>query len=74
MCGAGALRVSRWRIAAGDSDGRRTECAGLPSKVDVQARHEELTCTHGPIVRNESDKVNLLNREYVRYRARDFYD
>jgi NAD(P)-dependent dehydrogenase (short-subunit alcohol dehydrogenase family) len=30
----------------------------------VQARHEELTCTHGPIVRNKTDKVNQLYREY----------
>jgi hypothetical protein len=45
-----------WRLR--DSGGRRTECAGLPSEVDVQARHEELTCTHGLIVRNKPYKVN----------------
>jgi hypothetical protein len=35
-----------------DSGGPRTQCAGLASKVDVQARHEGLTGTHAPIVRN----------------------
>jgi hypothetical protein len=52
-------------LATGDSGGRRTECAGLPPEVDVQAHHEELTCTHALMFRNKSDKVNQLNRKYL---------
>ena len=35
-----------------ESGGERTECAGLPPEVDVQAHHEELTRTHATIVGN----------------------
>jgi hypothetical protein len=36
----------------------RTQRAGLPPKVDVQARDEKLTRTHAVMVGHESDKVN----------------
>jgi hypothetical protein len=47
------------------SAGRRTEGTGLPPEVDVQAHHEELTCTHAAIVRDITDKVNREYREYT---------
>jgi predicted protein tyrosine phosphatase len=45
-----------------DSGRRRTERAGLPPKIDVPTRHEELTWTHVAIVCDIPNKVNLFNR------------
>lgn len=54
-----ALRRGPTRSSAMDSVRRRTQRAGLPSKIDVQANDQKLTGTHAAIVRDNMDKVNL---------------
>lgn len=58
--------MGRYCQPAAVSGGQCTEGADLLSKIDVQAHNEELTCTHQAIVRDKSNKVNLITRKYPR--------